>query len=177
MAVYKSNQVNYKTPCLTADEKGDLVTDKNTVTVDTSLALGDLLLFGKLPNGHEPVDGMIVSDQIDSNGTPLLTLTVGILNDAGTDLVATTNFLTTSATIGRTATGSITRFDQAAGLSLALLNAVNTTTDVGTKEDPAVATALLGRRNGDRIVAGKVTAAAATKVAGNVTLCLTYRAM
>ena len=155
-------------------EKGEMTVDRNTVTVPVSHVAGDLVILGKLPNGHEIVDAMVISDQIDS-GAGLVT-TVGVVNDAGTDLVANTTLIASSTTLGRTA-GTVNRADTATGLSLAALTAVNTASDVGTVESAATATSLLGRRNGDRAIALKITTAAATKVQGNITLVLSYRAI
>ncbi len=168
MAKYISNKVANKQPVISGDDKGTLIADDFTVAVDVNLAANDLILFGKLPNSHEPVDGYVASDQLDSNGAPTLTLTFGILNDAGDDLVANTDFLTADATIGRTA-NSFTRFDNVLGLTLPAVTAVDQVNDKGTKNTYV--------RNGDRILAAKVIGAAATKVAGNITTVFTYRAV
>lgn len=174
MAQFVSNQIAFKSPCVTGDDKGGVVVDRNTVSVPTIHVANDLVIFGKLPTGHELVDAIVISDQIDS-GAGLVT-TVGVVNDAGTDLVTGTTVIASSSTLGRSA-GTINRADTAAGLSMAALTGVNTTTDVGTVESAATATSLLGRRNGDRAIGLKITTAAATKVLGNITLVLSYRAI
>lgn len=174
MARYISTKISNKQPPISSCSKGDVLVDKTTVAVDTSLAANDVILFGYLPSGHTPVDLTVVADQLDSNGTPTLTLTFGFLNDAGTDLVSGTDFFTTTTAIGRTSGGSFARADKPGGIGQAALTAVDTGTDKGTKETASTATSLLGRTNGDRILAAKVGTAGATKVAGNITANFFY---
>lgn len=169
MAKYLSSPISQNVPALTGDEYGEVMCAKFAVAVDTSLALNDLLLFGKLPAGHEVVDCVVASDQIDSNGSPTLTLSVAVLNDAGSDIVASTELIKTNTAIGRAAGGSVVRMDQITGVTLPVYTAMQST-DKGTQNT------YVPQKNGDRIIVGKVTAAGATKVAGNVYLNLYYRA-
>jgi hypothetical protein len=176
MARYISSKIANKLPATTPDDKGTVLVDKTTVALDVNLAANDIIIFSKIPSGCEPVDLTAICDQLDSNVAPTLTLTFGILNDAGTDLVASTDFITDTATLGRTAAQSMNRAANPLGLMLSAVDAVNTASDIGTKETGTVATSLLGRRHGDRILAAKVTNVAATKKAGNITAFFSYTA-
>jgi len=53
-----------------------------------ALAAGDIIQMGTLEAGVKPVDALLITDDLDTNGTPTITLTVGILNAAGTDIDA-----------------------------------------------------------------------------------------
>jgi hypothetical protein len=69
----------------------------------TALAAGDIIDLGPIEAGVVPVDVKLITDDLDTNGTPLVTLSVGILNAGKTDLSGGTNetFITAS-TIGQT---------------------------------------------------------------------------
>lgn len=146
MAIFKSNKITYKQPALTPMSAGQVVAERQSVAVPSTLALNDIVAFCELPAGCVPVDGYLVSTDLDT-GTPTITLTVGVLDAAGTDLVASTDFLTAS-TVAQA--GGVARFDKAAGLGLAASAS-------------------------DRIIAVKVAAAAATGAAGTLTLVLEYK--
>lgn len=55
-----------------------------------SLAAGDIIDLGPLEAGIKPLNVHLITDDLDSNGTPTITLTVGILNAAKTDIGAGT---------------------------------------------------------------------------------------
>lgn len=56
-----------------------------------NLVAGDIIDLGPLPSAVDPVDVTLYSDDLDSNGTPTITLSVGLLNAAKTDLNGGTN--------------------------------------------------------------------------------------
>lgn len=120
-------------------------------------ATGDLVLnaiapIGILPAGHVPVGMLVDADDLDSNGTPLLSLTFGILNDAGTDLL-------TDATAGGAVWGAST-IGRTGGQEQVYSKALARCPQDATK---------------DRKIGVKVTAAAATAAAGQIGLTLLYR--
>lgn len=164
MAKYISNKVANKQPVTTPDDKGTIVTEKIDVAVDAALAAGDLILFTKLPNGCRPCGGLAYSTDIDTNGVPAVAMTFGFLNDAGTDLVANTDFLTASV-IGQA--GTLAPFNNRLGLSLPAENSP-ASTDKGTKNTYV--------KNGDRVLAAKITTVAATPAAGTVSVEFQYTA-
>lgn len=145
MPTFKANSV-LKTP-ITLSQAGQTVAAVGDYDAPITLAANDIIALCHLPAEHEPIDFILQSKDLDSNGAPLISFSVGILNADMTDLVAGTNFLTGS-TIART--GGVARADVLEGLQLAPSNA-------------------------NRVVGVKVVAAAATKVAGNVKGILLYR--
>lgn len=70
---------------------------------DATLAAGDIIELGPIEAGVKPVNATLYCDDLDTNGTPTLTLTVGILNAAKTDIdAAATSAFITASTIGQT---------------------------------------------------------------------------
>lgn len=57
-------------------------------TTGPALAAADIIEMGPLEVNVQAVDVMLVTDDLDTNGAPTITLTVGILNAAGTDIDA-----------------------------------------------------------------------------------------
>lgn len=55
-----------------------------SVVVPNTLALNDLINFLQLPPGAKIVDTFLMSDDLDSNGTPLITVSVGDADGAAT---------------------------------------------------------------------------------------------
>ncbi len=117
------------------------------------LALNDIGAVGILPAGHVPVGLLVDSDDLDSNGTPLLVASVGVLNAAGDDLSA-------AAADGGAAWGTGLTVCQTGGQVSVESKALSRVTATGA----------------DRRIGVKFTAAAATAVAGELGLTLLYRA-
>lgn len=164
MAKYISDAISNSRPPITGDGAGEVLNAKQSVAVDTALAANDLLLFLKIPAGHEPVGGNVFSTDIDSNASPTVTVTVGVLNNAGTDLVSGTEFVVDSA-VGKA--GTLEAFALRSGLNLPVLNSV-------TGSDDGTGNAYV--KGGDRVLAGKITNAGTTKVAGTMGVSLLYKA-
>ena len=146
--IYKSNRAEYPSlhPAVTASQVGVTFTDKAEASVDTSLAANDLVLMHKLPAFHEVVDFSIETTELDDDTT--ITLDVGFVNDAGTDLIAN-NRLLDADTIAQA--GGFKRLDETAGLWRAA-------------------------EAKDRWIAVKVRAAAGTEKAGTIKSVLQYSA-
>ena len=73
---------------VTADCAGDLVV--NPVFIDlkaADLVAGNLIDIGILPAGHTIHGAVLVPDDLDSNGTPTITLDVGIMSGTVGDSV------------------------------------------------------------------------------------------
>jgi hypothetical protein len=69
---------------------------------------GDIIKLGPVETDVKPVDAALLTDDLDTNGAPTLTMTVGILNAAGTDIdAAATSAWITASTVGQT--GGIAR--------------------------------------------------------------------
>lgn len=99
-----------------------------------------------LPAGCVPVAFIYDSDDLDTNASPTITASIGVMNAAGDDLA-------TSLVAGITASRD------------------GTAVHVTSKE-----TVRLAAANTDRRIGVKFTAAAATKAAGTVGLTMFYRA-
>lgn len=134
-------------PAITASQAGQLVAGVSYCDVPATLAAADIIGLCLLPADHIPCDFTLESTDLDTNGTPTLTLTVAVLNAGNTDVVASTDFITAS-TIGQT--GGVVRADKILGLQLAASNV-------------------------DRIIGVKVANVAATKAAGTLKGTLYYR--
>jgi hypothetical protein len=145
MATYKSDICEYPSlrPAATSSQAGVLLASVGAASLDTNLAANDIIQLCKLPAGHEPVDFQLEADALDDGSG--ITLSVGILNADGDDLVASTNFLADD-TVAQA--GGVARADVIDGLGLA--------------------------PGADRIVAAKVTTVAATPAAGTLRGKLTY---
>lgn len=102
MAVYKSKAALGKKPVaslLSALVAGILY----EYTTEANLAAGDIITLGPIESDTVPVDCKIITDDLDSNGAPTITLTLGILNAAGTDIdAAATSTWISASTVGQT---------------------------------------------------------------------------
>ena len=85
-----------------------------------ALAVGDIITLCDVPPNVTFLDWDILAPQLDSNGTPLLTFSIGEENAAGTDLATVYE---SGLTFGRGASGSISR-----ALTAAAPQAVRTAT-------------------------------------------------
>lgn len=135
-----------KTP-ITSSAAGEILASIGEYEVPNTLAAADIIALCHLPADHVPVDFMLQSDDLDTNGTPTITLTVAVLNADKTDVVASTDFITAS-TVAQA--GGVARAANVLGLQLAASNA-------------------------DRVVGVKVANVAATKAAGTIKGVLLYR--
>lgn len=117
------------------------------------LDLNDIGAVGILPAGCVPVALIYDSDDLDSNGTPTIAASVGILNSGGTDL-------STAAADGGAVWGSGITTSQAGGQAQVVSKALSRVT----------------ASTSDRKIGVKFTTAAATAAAGELGLTLLYRA-
>ena len=147
MADYTSNQ--FGNIIIPAHSAGELYTLDDVVEFDTSVEADDIAVVGYLPAGCVPVDIVAIADELDAHETDTLTFSVGMLNTAGDDLVSASTFIT-----GATADATV---NVARGNAVGMMG-------IAPDEDD------------DRIVAVKITAAAATAAAGGMRIIMTYRA-
>ena len=120
--------------------------------VAADLDANDIGAVGILPAGCVPVAVYVDSDDLDTNGTPTIAASVGVLNATGDDL-------STATADGGAAWGTGLTVAQAGG-------------------QVAVASKALARVQAaaaDRLIGVKFTAAAATKAAGELGVTLLYR--
>lgn len=131
-------------PPITGGQAGVVVCNEGEVSLPNTLAANDIVQLAILPAGHKPVDAILEADDLDTNANPTITVSIGVINSGGTDLVADTNFLTDS-TVAQA--GGVARAAVLKGLQLAATGSV-------------------------RIVGAKITTVAATKAAGKLRLKL-----
>lgn len=144
MALYISKCAAGQKPVPSLNDSMPRVLPYEFVTT-ASLSAGDIIDLGPLSPGVAPIDVAIVTDDLDTNGTPTITLSVGLLNAAKTDLSGGANetFITAS-TVGQA--GGIARATTAAAY---LLGASTTERRLGIK---VVAGAATGTGAGEKIV-------------------------
>ena len=145
MALLKAAEI-LKTP-ITIEQAGQMVASVGTVEAPDTLAANDIVALCHLPAEHEVVDFMLQADDLDTGETPAITVSVGVLNADMTDLVASTNLLTTS-TVAQA--GGVARAAVVAGLQLSASSA-------------------------NRVVGAKIVAAADTAATGTLKGVLFYR--
>ncbi len=129
-------------PPISGGQAGVVVCNEGEYEVPATLAVTDVVKLAYLPANHEPVDVILESDDLDGHGTPTMVLDVGVVDSAGTALVASTKVISASA-VGKA--GGVARADTVAGLELAASDS-------------------------DRVLGVKITTAAATPAAGTLRL-------
>jgi hypothetical protein len=153
MANIKSDYAAGKLPSKIA-QGGEVVALYYEINLAAAPVLNDTIELGPLPGGHVPVDYTLDCDDLDTNGTPTIALSLGLLNSGKTDL-------STAAADGGAVWASGITSAQAGGFTRnagRILNAVQ-----------AAET--------DRAIALKVTTAAATFAAGKARLTVLARAV
>jgi hypothetical protein len=146
MALTLSDKAAVGRPALTTDEIDTIIPIEATAVM-AAAAAGDIVKGFILPANHVPHDMMLIADDLDTNGTPTITLTVAVLNAGFTDITASTEFIIAS-TVAQA--GGVVRADKKVGLCLA----------------PSTS---------DRWIGVKIVAASATFQAGSITLVGSYR--
>jgi hypothetical protein len=105
-------------------------------TTAGALAAGDIIALGPIAPGVIPVDAALITDDLDPNGTPTITLTVGILKDDLSDIdAAATSTWITASNVGQT--GGIARPTSA---NVYLAGAANVPRQLGIKVVAGAAT-------------------------------------
>jgi len=150
MSYLESDAVKGSRPPATPHSAGEVYVSSGQYGALTTLVADDLVGIAILPAMCMPVDFLFGCDDLESSGTPTITLTAGILNDDEDDLVASSEFFTASTVA------------QAGGIARANLKSF--LDSIAVDEDD------------DRIIAIKVVAGATTPKAGDMYGNLLYRA-
>lgn len=128
---------------------GEVMVAEDVVSLPNTLAANDIIKLGYLPAGCVPVDCVGYVQELDTNATDTLRITIGLLDTAGTGIISGSEMVSDlQAEAAKVFRGN------AAGLN-------------GLAVD----------RTNNRIIAGKVTAAGATKAAGTLRLKVLYRSI
>jgi hypothetical protein len=132
-------QTNGYRPAPTPTVVGDVKAVRGSYARPATIAQNEIVELVPLPPGCIPVDCILDSDDLDAHATPTITVSVGVINSEGTDLVANTTMISASQ-VARA--GGIARMDQKTGPRIP----VNATAkrNVGVKIDGAIATAQAG---------------------------------
>lgn len=99
-------------------------------TLSANPTANDTAWLGDIPADHEPIAAVLTATDLDTAGSPAITISVGILDDAKTDLDTT---WVSASTVGQAGTASV------AGVVAAFSSATSTKRSVGLKF-PAAAT-------------------------------------
>lgn len=151
MANFQSDYATGTRPVPVA-QGSEVLAVRCSVAVTTALASADLLEFCPLPPDHIPVDCVLDPDDIDSGSS--ITISVGLLNSGKTDISTAT------------ADGGAVWISADTGARTGV--PARPTTKAIWRVTPNATTA--------RMFGAKITAAAATAVAGTVSGVLLYRA-
>lgn len=109
MATFTAEQAKPYWPISNCDRAGDVQVVRGVYSLAAALALNDIIEMCVLPARHVIVDAILDCDDLDTNGAPTISLSVGT--------ATTANLLINASAVGRT--GGIARMDQAGGVRLA----------------------------------------------------------
>lgn len=90
MATYRSDQVTFEMPIASHGEAGTVRCARFKVTVGAALTTSDAIQFGYVPHYARIVDATLKATDMDTNGSPTLTLNVGDSGDADRLFAAST---------------------------------------------------------------------------------------
>ena len=108
MATFTAEQAKPYWPVSNATRAGEIKSVRGTYSITAALALNDVIEICTLPARHVIVDAILDADDLDTNGAPLITLSVGTATTAA--------LLISASTAGRA--GGIARMDQVGGVRL-----------------------------------------------------------
>lgn len=125
------------------DCAGDLVVNNYFIDLTAAqITAGAIIDLGNLPAGHTVVDAILIPDDLDTNGTPTITLDVGLLDgepgDTGTRTCGAELFSASTSAQG----GTPTRMSLKSGFTIA---SVEYHRSIGVKVNAGAATAAAGR--------------------------------
>lgn len=153
MANHKSDYAKGMRPMPVANG-AEVASIRMVVSLPAGQAVNDIIEFGELPEDHVPVDFVLDAADIDTNVTPTVVLSAGLLNAAKTDISA-------GADDGGAAWLTGSTIGQAGGMARPTVRALWLT-------NPLAAT--------KRMLGAKITTGAATAAAGDVAMTIYYRA-
>jgi hypothetical protein len=138
---FSSNQLATPTsPCFGQPVVQDLFIDVTAA----QLLLNNVFDLGILPAGHTVTGAVLLPGDLDSNGTPLLALDIGIMSGTPGDVtsVRTCGSELFAADATARAAGGVTRMTQQSGFTILATGADRS---IGVKVQAAPATAAAGR--------------------------------
>ena len=100
MTIYNSVMVTNKVPVTSHGLYGNVKQETVTVTLTAAPTTADVINFFSIPRNSILIGATVAASQIDSNGSPTLTLNIGDAGSAGRLFPALTS-------VGRAAPGSV----------------------------------------------------------------------
>lgn len=144
MAIRASKFVSGTYPSVTAGAAGDTIVNDYFIDVTAAqVVLNDILDLGVLPAYHTVSDAVLVTDDLDTNGTPTIALDVGIMSGTPNDTASARTCgseMFAADTIART--GGVSRMSKKDGF---IIKATEADRSIGVKFQAAAATAAAGR--------------------------------
>jgi hypothetical protein len=129
---------------INGDCAGDVVVNRFFIDLAaTDIVAGNLIDLGILPAGHTVTNAVLLPDDLDSNGTPTLTLDVGIMSGTPGDAVSVRtvgNEMFSASTSEQT--GAVEKMSLKTGYTIAPTSADRS---IGVKVVTGPATAAAGR--------------------------------
>jgi len=101
MTTYASTASGSDRPGINACQAGDVRVVPFEFTVNTALALNDVVKLAKLPARHVPVDCFIDCPDLDTGGAPAVVLDAGFWEDDDTPTVVDVNAMVAASTVGQ----------------------------------------------------------------------------
>lgn len=140
-----SKFANGTLPTSYGDCAGDVVVQDLFIDLTAAqLVLNNIFDLGILPAGHKVIDAVLIPDDLDTNGTPLVALDVGILTGTPGDDVSSSRTCGSELFAADTAarTGAISRLTQPGAFRI---TPTESDRSIGLKIQAAPATAAAGR--------------------------------
>lgn len=119
MANLQSLQAVNRMPIPSAERAVEMIPIVATFVVPAGLALNDVIEMGPLQAGYVPVDLIVAFPDMDSNGSPLITVDAGLLSGNWLDSGARTCGNEFFAASTAPQAGGIARMSKAAGAQIA----------------------------------------------------------
>lgn len=139
-----SNFVKGGQPFVTGDCAGDVVVNDYYIDLTAAqLVTGNMFDLGILPAGHVISNAILISDDIDTNATPAVTLDVGILSGTPGDATSDRTMddvIFAASTVGQSGTAA-----SASAKSAFIIKPTNDHRSIGLKVKQQPATAAAGR--------------------------------
>lgn len=110
MGTLTSIQAGSNSPAISASQAGEVISVRGVINLSAALALNDILEMVKLPANHVIVDCVLDTDDLDTNGAPLISLTAGLTAGTVAELIG-------ANTVGQA--GGVARMDAVAGVRVA----------------------------------------------------------
>lgn len=151
MALFQTDYAK-GTKVLPAPKGSETVIARVEWVQNAALALNDIVEMCQLPEDMVPCDAWIDTDDLDTNGTPLITLSLGILNAAKSDIdtVASGGAAWIAATTAAQTAGGVARLTTQYGMRMQPMPNLRRSIGIKCAAAPATGVASLTNLNVNR---------------------------